>query len=41
VVHAPVLAEVPVVPQIARLVDAGLIASRVPHDSRALLDLVA
>ena len=41
VLHAPVLAEVPVVPQIARLVDAGLLASRVPHDSRALLDLVA
>jgi Mrp family chromosome partitioning ATPase len=41
VLRAPVLAEVPVIAQIARLVDAGLLATRVPHDSGALLDLVA
>lgn len=41
VLRAPVLAQVPVLPNIARLVDAGLLASRVPQDSRPLLDLVA
>ena len=41
VLHSPVLAEIPVLPQVARLVDAGLLASRVPHDSHVLLDLVA
>lgn len=41
VLGAPVIAEVPVSPQIARVVDAGLLASRVPVDSRALVDLVA
>jgi MinD-like ATPase involved in chromosome partitioning or flagellar assembly len=41
VLRAPVVAEVPVSPQIARVVDAGLLASRVPADSGALVDLVA
>jgi cellulose biosynthesis protein BcsQ len=41
VLGAPVIAEVPVSPQIARTVDAGLLTTRVPHDSRVLLDLVA
>lgn len=41
VLGAPVVAEVPVSPQIARVVDAGLLTSRVPVESRALIDLVA
>lgn len=41
VLGAPVVAEIPVSPQIARVVDAGLLASRVPVDSGALVDLVA
>lgn len=41
VLGAPIVAEVPVSPQIARVVDAGLLASRVPADSRSLVDLVA
>jgi hypothetical protein len=41
VLRAPVVAEVPVSPQIARVVDAGLLASRVPAESGALVNLVA
>jgi MinD-like ATPase involved in chromosome partitioning or flagellar assembly len=41
VLGAPVVAEVPVAPHIARLIDAGLLSSRVPRDTDALLDLVA
>lgn len=41
VLRAPVVAEVPVSPQIARVIDAGMLTSRVPADSAALADLVA